>query len=219
MIPALRARTSLRTRENCDRASVGERTFSWNVITAILKSPSLELSVPRVPAKDARHPCLPLSIIVQYRVHVNGVNSGSNQVHYLVRGGTPLEPSASGSSSYPRARGAACRLGSGGCGRGGPVRRGNRGRVDFAGSGNQGGVGMGRRATLMGVFLVGVLALGVSIGPAPGAEKLRVGFVYVGPVGDAGWTYAHDQGRRYLQAHDRGLPPHAGEAGGVANHA
>ena len=33
---------------------------------------------------------------------------------------------------------------------------------------------MGRRATLMGVFLVGVLALGVSIGPAPGGEKLRV---------------------------------------------
>ncbi|WP_223247789.1 BMP family ABC transporter substrate-binding protein [Sulfuriferula multivorans] len=24
---------------------------------------------------------------------------------------------------------------------------------------------------------------------------LKVGFVYVGPVGDAGWTYAHDQGR------------------------
>eukprot|EP01031_Cornospumella_fuschlensis_P010904 gene10904-13341_t len=22
---------------------------------------------------------------------------------------------------------------------------------------------------------------------------LKVGFVYVGPVGDAGWTYAHDQ--------------------------
>lgn len=26
-------------------------------------------------------------------------------------------------------------------------------------------------------------------------EPLKVGFVYVGPVGDAGWTYAHDQGR------------------------
>lgn len=29
-------------------------------------------------------------------------------------------------------------------------------------------------------------------------EKLKVAFVYVGPVGDAGWTYAHDQGRKYL---------------------
>jgi len=38
--------------------------------------------------------------------------------------------------------------------------------------------------------------------PAPAAaapakpEPLRVGFVYVGPVGDAGWTFAHDVGRR-----------------------
>ncbi len=26
-------------------------------------------------------------------------------------------------------------------------------------------------------------------------EELRPGFIYVGPVGDAGWTYSHDQGR------------------------
>lgn len=31
-------------------------------------------------------------------------------------------------------------------------------------------------------------------------EKLKVAFVYVGPVGDAGWTYAHDQGRKYLES-------------------
>ena len=30
-------------------------------------------------------------------------------------------------------------------------------------------------------------------------EPLRVAFVYVGPVGDAGWTWAHDQGRLYLE--------------------
>lgn len=30
-------------------------------------------------------------------------------------------------------------------------------------------------------------------------EKIKVGFVYVGPPGDAGWTYAHDQGRKYLE--------------------
>ncbi len=29
---------------------------------------------------------------------------------------------------------------------------------------------------------------------------LRVGFVYVGPVGDAGWTYRHDVGRQDLEA-------------------
>jgi basic membrane protein A len=35
---------------------------------------------------------------------------------------------------------------------------------------------------------------------APKAEKMKVAFVYVGPVGDAGWTYAHDQGRKYLES-------------------
>lgn len=30
-------------------------------------------------------------------------------------------------------------------------------------------------------------------------EKLKVAFIYVGPVGDAGWTFAHDEGRKYLE--------------------
>lgn len=30
-------------------------------------------------------------------------------------------------------------------------------------------------------------------------EKIKVAFMYVGPVGDAGWTYAHDQARLYLE--------------------
>lgn len=30
-------------------------------------------------------------------------------------------------------------------------------------------------------------------------EKMKVAFVYVGPVGDAGWSYAHDQARKYLE--------------------
>ena len=29
----------------------------------------------------------------------------------------------------------------------------------------------------------------------PEGDPLRVAFVYIGPVGDLGWTYAHDQGR------------------------
>ncbi|NPV92847.1 MAG: BMP family ABC transporter substrate-binding protein [Firmicutes bacterium] len=33
----------------------------------------------------------------------------------------------------------------------------------------------------------------------PKAEKIKVGFVYVGSIGDGGWTYAHDQGRKYLE--------------------
>jgi simple sugar transport system substrate-binding protein len=32
------------------------------------------------------------------------------------------------------------------------------------------------------------------------AEPLKVGFIYVGPVGDAGWTYAHDAARKQVEA-------------------
>ena len=31
-------------------------------------------------------------------------------------------------------------------------------------------------------------------------DKTKVGFVYVGPVGDGGWTYEHDQGRLAVEA-------------------
>jgi basic membrane protein A len=31
------------------------------------------------------------------------------------------------------------------------------------------------------------------------AQKIKVGFIYVGPVGDGGFTYSHDQGRKYLE--------------------
>ncbi|MET0963838.1 MAG: BMP family ABC transporter substrate-binding protein, partial [Noviherbaspirillum sp.] len=37
--------------------------------------------------------------------------------------------------------------------------------------------------------------------PAPAAGgPLKVAFVYVGPVGDGGWTFAHDQGRKAIEA-------------------
>jgi len=32
------------------------------------------------------------------------------------------------------------------------------------------------------------------------ADKIKVGFTYVGPVGDEGYSYAHDQGRKALEA-------------------
>ena len=31
------------------------------------------------------------------------------------------------------------------------------------------------------------------------AEKVKVGFVYVGPIGDHGWTYRHDIGRKQVE--------------------
>ena len=39
-----------------------------------------------------------------------------------------------------------------------------------------------------------LLAAGVSFG-ASAADKLKVGFIYLGPIGDLGWTYQHDLGR------------------------
>ena len=36
------------------------------------------------------------------------------------------------------------------------------------------------------------------VGAAGAADKLKVGFVYVGPVGDFGYSYQHDQGRQVL---------------------
>lgn len=38
------------------------------------------------------------------------------------------------------------------------------------------------------------------ISPVNTNEPLKVGFVYVGPVGDFGWNYAHDLGRREMEA-------------------
>lgn len=52
------------------------------------------------------------------------------------------------------------------------------------------------------IMLATALVAGCAQGqaPAPDAkEDLTVGFIYIGPVGDGGWTYAHDLGRQYLE--------------------
>lgn len=38
------------------------------------------------------------------------------------------------------------------------------------------------------------LAAGMTAGTATAADKTKVGFVYVGPIGDHGWSYQHHQG-------------------------
>ena len=43
------------------------------------------------------------------------------------------------------------------------------------------------------LLLVTLLALPAMAGP------IKVAFVYVSPVGDVGWSYSHDEGRRYLE--------------------
>ena len=51
---------------------------------------------------------------------------------------------------------------------------------------------------------VSTLAVAVALAaaaPALAQDKAKGGFVYVGPVGDHGWTYRHDQGRQAIEAH------------------
>ncbi|SFV14051.1 BMP family ABC transporter substrate-binding protein [Pseudoduganella namucuonensis] len=57
---------------------------------------------------------------------------------------------------------------------------------------------MNRRKLLTLATLAAVVAVS-AFSPAYAQEPLKVGFVYVGPVGDAGWTYAHDQGRLEME--------------------
>ncbi len=47
---------------------------------------------------------------------------------------------------------------------------------------------------LLVLCLLMVAGTGIS-----GEKKLKAGFVYVGPVGDYGWSHAHDMGRKYAE--------------------
>jgi simple sugar transport system substrate-binding protein len=51
------------------------------------------------------------------------------------------------------------------------------------------------------VSVSALLAIAVSAAPAapPAAPPLKVAFVYVSPIGEAGWTYQHEQGRLAMQ--------------------
>lgn len=56
---------------------------------------------------------------------------------------------------------------------------------------------MKRRSFLTSTTLAAA-ALGLGL-PAMAQEPLKVGFIYVGPVGDMGWSYQHDQGRKAIE--------------------
>src|SRR5271170_3118397 len=53
---------------------------------------------------------------------------------------------------------------------------------------------------VIGVAAAAVAAVAVasSVPVAKGADKLKVGFIYLGPIGDFGWTYQHEVGRQGL---------------------
>ncbi|MCA1944683.1 MAG: BMP family ABC transporter substrate-binding protein [Desulfovibrio sp.] len=55
----------------------------------------------------------------------------------------------------------------------------------------------------MRAFVVALaLALLACLPMQAAAEDMKVGFIYVSPVGDAGWSWAHDQGRQAVDAMD-----------------
>ncbi|KAK3608878.1 hypothetical protein CHS0354_006919 [Potamilus streckersoni] len=76
--------------------------------------------------------------------------------------------------------------------------------------------GLGKKIILIAaaaVLLVGVYLLMKKPATPPAEEakstesqagkamdKIKVGFIYVGPVGDHGWTYRHDEGRKAMMA-------------------
>jgi simple sugar transport system substrate-binding protein len=49
--------------------------------------------------------------------------------------------------------------------------------------------------TFKTVLLGATAAMGLATGAMAQDDKTKVGFIYVGPIGDLGWSYQHDQGR------------------------
>ncbi len=49
------------------------------------------------------------------------------------------------------------------------------------------------------LLIAAATVLAIAAGAAQAQEKLKVGFIYVGPVGDHGWTYQHNEGRLAIE--------------------
>jgi len=49
--------------------------------------------------------------------------------------------------------------------------------------------------------IVAVTAASMPFAPSHAEDPVKVGFIYVGPVGDGGWTFEHDQGRLAVEEH------------------
>jgi simple sugar transport system substrate-binding protein len=68
------------------------------------------------------------------------------------------------------------------------------------------------KSTVAMLVIVAIIAgaigyiIGVSLAPAPAPaqvwkppERIKAAWIYVGPIGDYGWSYMHDIGRKYVQ--------------------
>lgn len=56
-----------------------------------------------------------------------------------------------------------------------------------------------RRFTMLTGAAVAAAATAGAAQQVSAQDKFKVAFIYVGPVGDLGWSYAHDQGRKYIE--------------------
>ena len=56
-----------------------------------------------------------------------------------------------------------------------------------------------RRRTLVGTGLAAPFVIGSLKNEALAADPLKIAFMYVGPIGDLGWSFQHDQGRLALE--------------------
>ena len=54
--------------------------------------------------------------------------------------------------------------------------------------------------TIKSILAAAIVAAGAATGVYADAHQTKVGFVYVGPIGDGGWTYEHDKGRLAVEA-------------------
>ena len=60
-------------------------------------------------------------------------------------------------------------------------------------NGNSQGVKMLKKLLVAGAMLLSSLSYSFA------ADPVKVGFIYVGPIGDHGWTYRHDIGRQQVE--------------------
>jgi basic membrane protein A len=57
---------------------------------------------------------------------------------------------------------------------------------------------MGRGIRMLVILVVLALLAGTAV-PTAAQAKPKIAFIYVGPVGDAGWTFQHDNARKHLE--------------------
>lgn len=59
-------------------------------------------------------------------------------------------------------------------------------------------ISLSRRSLIVGAGAAAATMMGARAGFA--ADPLKIGFVYIGPIGDHGYSYSHDQGRKAVEA-------------------